>query len=82
MGRAIGAEVTATLGDRMTYGGRRAIAVVGHGFYEHRHTIGCVAFVAELDHIVGFVGTGATGDGAINGVAGHVGGQGFVHRQT
>ncbi|MNY24672.1 hypothetical protein D3C86_1584040 [compost metagenome] len=66
----------------MAYFGGGAIAVIGHGLDEDRHATRRIAFVAQLDHVVGFVRTDPAGDRPINGVAGHVGGQRLVHGQT
>jgi hypothetical protein len=57
----------------------RAVAVVSHDLNQDSDTAGSVALVGQLLHVVGFTGAGAAGDGAVDGVAGHIGVQGLVH---
>src|SRR5690606_40478270 len=59
-----------------------AVAVVGHGLDDDGHAAGRVAFVSQLDDVVGIVGAGAASDGAIDHIARHVRGQRLVHGQT
>src|SRR5690606_4889820 len=80
--RAVGTQVATALGEGMADFGRGAIAVVGHGLDDDRHAAGGVALIAELDDVVGFVVTGAAGNGAIDDVSRHVVGQRLVHGQA
>ena len=66
----------------MAHGCRGTVAVVGHAFDHHRHTARAVAFIGQLDHIVGVGRTSTTGHGAVDDVAAHVGAQRLVQRQA
>ena len=66
----------------MAHLGHGAIAVISHHFHQHRDTTGRVTFIGQLLHVIGFVGAGAASNGAIDGVAGHIGAQRLVHRRA
>lgn len=80
--RTVGTQVAATLAEGMTNSCRGAVAVVGHALDHHRHAVGAVAFIGQLDHIVAAGSAGATGDGPVDDVAAHVGTQGLVQGQA
>src|SRR5215831_10845709 len=67
------AEIAAVLGEDGAHFAGRAVAVVGERFHDQRHAAGPVALVAHF--VIGRVGirTRAALDGAIDGVARHVG---------
>ena len=75
-------QIAATLGEGVAHLGDGAIAVVCHHLNQHGDAAGRIALVGELLHVVGIVGTGTAGDGAIDGIAGHIGAQGLVHRRA
>jgi hypothetical protein len=79
--RAFGAHVAAVLAERVAHLGHRAHLVVGHGVDDDGRAADAVALVADFLVVHAFEVAGGLVDVALDGVGGHVGRLGLVHRQ-
>ena len=80
--RAIGPQVAAALAEGMTHFGNGTVAVVGQALHHDGRTGRAVTFVDDGLELLAVATTGPTRDGAVDGFAGHVAGQGCRHRRT
>ena len=79
---AVGPQVAAALAEGVTHFGHGTVAVVGQALHHDGGTGRAVPFVHDGLELLAVTAAGPTGDGAVDGVAGHVAGQGCRHRRT
>src|SRR5690554_84128 len=63
----------------MTHFTGGAVAVIGHGLDQHRHTAWRITFIGQLFNVLVVVSSHAAGNGPVNGVTGHIGTKGLVN---
>ena len=66
----------------MPHLGDGPVPVVGHDLNQHSDAARGIALVGQLLHIVRFTSAGASGNGVVDGVALHVGTEGFIDRRA
>ncbi len=79
---AIGTQVAAALAEGVTHFGHGAVAVVGQALHHDGGAGRAVTFVDDGFELLAVTTAGPTGDGTVDGVTGHVAGQGRRHRRT